>query len=226
MRCHFAETVRHEDDDRPRARKRMHPFEKFFGFVLGKRGVRLIEQENIRTSTERSCYLGLLVDRQWQELQLDTADASDVQLLHQRYLFAGRARPTSTHAFAADLNILRDREVGKQLRLLVHHSNAMAVERVRPARPSDFDIPAVGRFFPCEDPHHRALARPVWPRYTKDLPRRGLQVESVQCDRVAEPLSESTNHDATGIGHESLLHLRVKRSKTTAPIVTEPINIC
>ena len=59
----------------------------------------------------------------------------------------------------------------------------------------DRGVPGIGTQQGGQHSHGRGLARPVGPEQTVDRPARHLEVDAVECQRVAEPFHEATRLD-------------------------------
>src|SRR5207253_3412443 len=143
-----------------------------------------------------------------------------------RVELVARFRPPPVVLLVARHDVLADRQVREELRLLVHDRDSVRAELVRPRLAVDEDLPLVPVDLAGQDLHNRALAGTVRPGDAEDLPRPCVEVEPLQRDRVAVELPQPADANAGGVRVHAELRLVVNRSITTAPTVTVPSRSC
>ena len=107
------------------------------------------------------------------------------------------AQPSA--AFPPDDDVLLDRQVGEELRLLVDDRHSPPAQARGPRLTIDRDVPAVSDLLAGQDLDHRALAGPVGPRDTQDATGGRLEIEIGQGDRVAVAPAEASDDDSCAV---------------------------
>jgi hypothetical protein len=124
----LGDPVRHEDHDAPGVCQQVHASEEVERFLLGQGRVRLVEQEDPGVAGKCPSDLDALLDRERDFAQRAARVDEDRQVRHQLALIRIDVTGHEPCAFSTDHEVLGDRQVGEQLRLLVDDGDPTRID--------------------------------------------------------------------------------------------------
>ena len=183
----FVELVRDVDDGDATVVELLNQTEEAFGFAGSQSGRRLVHDQQARLTRERFGDLDqlLLCDNQAAQTRA-RIDFQAHLFEHRRCLLAHRVliQQPATLLFVAEKDILRNRQVFRQVELLVDEDNALGLRRARVAEMHRASInthlSAGGCFIAGEDFHQSRLSRAVLAQQPVDSPRLQRKAHLVQ----------------------------------------------
>ena len=190
---HFRHTVADIDNRHAFRPQALDQREELLGFAVAQRGGGFVHYQNAAVAVQRARDLDLLL--------FGDAEAADAvggakpcaePIDHLLRLFGHLPTPNQPAArdFAAEKDVLRHRQVGRQVDLLIDQRDACRQRLFRSpdgtGAPVDQDFAAGGAVGAGEDLHQGALARAVLAHQRVDLPGIHRQINALERVKLAE----------------------------------------